>query len=146
MVEVYLISGYVIAILMMSVTLMALLYYAIKLQISRERKDEIIIDKDKKIEDLQSTIDDMSEEGMELSNRADRLNVYYEMANEHLKNLASYYFIYKDTGIDNILRHRYFGDDPVIQHFITSTLKFDKDFKVELDKYNKQVGEIFENE
>lgn len=144
-VDVYLISGYVVAILMLGIVFLGLIAYITKLHISKETKDAVLEDKYKKIEELSTQIAEMTEEGMELAGRAQSLNAYYEFSSESMKKLISLYSIYKSTGIDNIMKHRYFGDDPVIQHFIKETLNFDKEFAVHIEQYNKTVGDIFEN-
>lgn len=137
--DIYLISGYIVGILLLSVTLLALIIYLGKLQVSRDKKDD-------ELTDLREQVDEMTVNGNILQERATQLAKYYEYADETFRDMFSEYTVYKQTGIDNILKHRYFGDDPTIQHFIKETLTYDKTLILKMEEYNKNVQEIFTEE
>lgn len=141
--EVFLISGYIVAILLLAIALLLLILYNGKLQVSRDKKQDQINDLRDVIDAQRNQIGEMDENGRLLQERATQLFSYYEFADKFLREMFSAYSIYKQTGIDNILKHRYFGDDPTIQHFIQETLKYDKNIIIKMEEYNKNVQQIF---
>lgn len=145
-VEVFLISGYIIGILLLAITLLLLIIYNGKLQVSRDKKQDQINDLRDIIDTQRNQIDEMSENGRLLQEKTSQLLSYYEFADKFSREMFSAYSIYKQTGIDNILKHRYFGDDPTIQHFIQETLKYDKNIIIKMEEYNKNVQQIFTEE
>lgn len=144
--DVYLISGYIVAILMLSTVLLLGLFYHIKVQISKEKRDDRIDELRKSLDEERSRISEMIENGNLLQEKANQLANFYTYADKFTRELFSSYSIYKQTGIDNILKHRYFGDDPTIQHFIQETLKYDKNLIIKMEEYNRNVQQIFAEE
>lgn len=142
-VEVYLISGYIVGILLLAITLLVLIIYNGKLQVSRDKKDQQLTDARDKEDELQITISEMKENGDALQERANQLAEYYTYADKFIREIFSTYSMYKQTGIDNVLKHRYYGDDPTIQHFIKETLSFDKNIIIKMEEYNKNVQQLF---
>ena len=142
-VEIYLISGYIIGILLLAIVLLLLIIYIGKAQVSRDKKDSQLSDARDKIDELQITIAEMTENGVLLQERANEFAEYYTYADKFVRDIFSTYSTYKQTGIDNVLKHRYYGDDPTIQHFIKETLIFDKNTIIKMEEYNRNVQQIF---
>lgn len=145
-VEVYLISGYIIGILTLSVVLLLLIIQNGKIQVSRDKKQDQITELRDVIGAQRKTMDELIENGNLIQERATQLATYYEFADKFTRDMFSAYSIYKQTGVDNILKHRYFGDDPTIQHFIQETLRYDKNIIIKMEEYNKNVQQIFREE
>lgn len=93
---------------------------------------------------LKKTSDEMQENGALLEEQASVLNEYYVFADSIMREIFANYSVFKETGINTIIKHRYFGDDPTIQHFIKETLGFDKLIVNKMEKYNTNVQRIFE--
>ena len=72
------------------------------------------------------------------------LESYYNFSDNLVRDLFTDYTVYKESGIDNMIKHKYAGEDATIQHFLKNTLGFDKSFREKINIYNTTVGDLFE--
>lgn len=131
-----------VSLLFLSCFIIGLSLYLVILSNRNNEKDELIETIINENFKLKEQISDMTREGELLTSELSALNDYYDLAHATISQITDKYSLLETTSINSMLKHRYYGDDPVVQSFMKGVMEFQRDMSSAVITYNSKAGEI----